>query len=496
MSKKKKSTSQKPFSEKSYLKSGRARKLPVYECLVFDNWEELQKTHVVIAREHKGGHITVALFLVDLLCAGIKDAFHRVNISKSEYQEILERFEGTGDLELQSCDYVLAHNIVYGALDYAAEFGIEPPSEFELASLVLDEDTEDIPLIELPLGNEGKPCLDIFPDDPRKSYYLGQLQKNVGPGNFDIITPWILDDSADDDEDWEDEDWEDGDLDEEYMGPDLEEWTREEWDDFITGLEEDELIIYSREAEYISKKCLLDPLMTGNLLALNVKAANEKLEITDEPMDIEDLSAEELKVIEKIHAVIIEFEPSEQEIKSIIKVIERSIERWPANPTFHNYHYNACKRLGQLEIAHKIAQDMASNFPGYFFGKMAYVDSLLEQERPAEALDVFEGNYDLASVVPTKKEFHISEFVAFYSLMAKCFMLNDDFTSALIFRSIIDEFEIPGDVIINHSLFFQLAMVEMVELQKLIEEVQQDEQKKEEVLDLLTAKTNDNVIQP
>ena len=150
MSKKNRSTSPKPFSEKSYLKSGQARKLPVYECFVMKNWEELQKTHVLVARQHKGGHITVALFLVDLLCAGVKDAYQYVNITKEEYQGMLEKFQEVDDLELEPCDYVLAHNIVYGALDYAAEFGIDPPSEFGLASLVLNEDTEDIPLIELP----------------------------------------------------------------------------------------------------------------------------------------------------------------------------------------------------------------------------------------------------------------------------------------------------------------------------------------------------------
>ena len=481
MSKKNRSTSQKPFSEKSYLKSGQARKLPVYECFVMKDWEELQKTHVVVARQHKGGHITVALFLVDLLCAGVKDAYQYVNITKEEYHGMLEKFQEMDDLELESCDYVLAHNIVYGALDYAAEFGIDPPSEFGLASLVLNEDTEDIPLIELPLGMDGKPCLDIFPGDPRKSYYLKQLEKNVGPGNFEIMTPSMLDDEEDDDQEYGEEDlWEE----------DCTEWTRQEWDDFITGLEYGELMAYVEEANYIVRKCMVEPNAASSKLISSIQAANEQLKITSEPIEIGDLSDEEYEVMEKIHGIIISPESSTREIKSAIKEIEQSMQRWPTNPVFHNYHHNAYKRLGKLETAHEILRNTIHKFPDYLFGKMAYADSLLDQQKPAEALKVLGGHLDLQSAFPEREEFHTSEFIGFYTIICRYYMLKEDLVSVFAYKYVMDEFAVPGMLGINEALFLQLDLEAINEAQRLVDEAQQDKQKKEEMLDLLVTKVN------
>ncbi len=186
MSKKKKNKVPQKFSPKAYLRNGQARKLPIHHCLVPDNWRELKKFTTFVARKHINGNITFACFLVDLLCTGIKDATFKVNMDVYEYKSLINSFE-MPDIRMIEVDYVLAHNIVWAAEAYAADFNIEPHADFALASMVLEEDTDDIPLMEIPTGEHGKPLLSLSPGDPKTYYYKNQMDKYAGLGNYDYI---------------------------------------------------------------------------------------------------------------------------------------------------------------------------------------------------------------------------------------------------------------------------------------------------------------------
>lgn len=161
----------------------KGRKLPVYECFINNNWELYGVTYVIITRQHKSGNYTLGYYLVDTFCRGVKDTTFRFNIDEFEYEEFKQIIFDNSDPLLVS--YEEAHNIIFGAISYAEDCGFKPCPQFNLTQYLLEEDTEEIPLIEYEFGKDGQPCL-VVDSQLEASYYLPTLKNNVGE-NYDCI---------------------------------------------------------------------------------------------------------------------------------------------------------------------------------------------------------------------------------------------------------------------------------------------------------------------
>ena len=200
MTKRKKKQQQSPsqLSDTAYLKSGRARKLPLYECFINSSWKEAGMGNIVVSRQHVNGNVSFGFFLVDLYCLGVKDAGYIVNVSEFRYRDFLVQFSEAG--ELVEIAYTKVHNIIYGGLAFAEDYGFAPHSDFKWAQMILEEDTDEIPLIEYEFGVEGKPRLVVEADDPRLSFHLNTLDKYAGEGNYDLV---YLDDLIEEENDEE-----------------------------------------------------------------------------------------------------------------------------------------------------------------------------------------------------------------------------------------------------------------------------------------------------
>jgi len=159
----------------------RARNLPIYKCYVNKDWQQAQKAIVLIVRKHTNGNITLGNFFVDLKLRGIKDCMYIFNESPLRMDEALKRFPGLHE----ECDYNLAHNIIHAGLEFAGDYGFEPHKNFKTAQYILDKDTDDIPLMEIPLGIEGIPILEI-PYGEKCQNEIAILKKTAGD-NFYIV---------------------------------------------------------------------------------------------------------------------------------------------------------------------------------------------------------------------------------------------------------------------------------------------------------------------
>lgn len=201
MAKKKKSGggAQQKMSPEKYVRE-RARKFPIVECFVNKGWQDHGEASISVVRQRPDGKYIVGLYLVDLYCMGVKDAFTLPN-ADDEHIEKLKKDSAGG---WEPIDYNLAHNLIYGAIEFAEEGGIEPHPDFDLAECVLEEDNDDIPLIDYEFGYKGKHLLIIGPDGKERKY-LSVLHKNLGD-NYDYIDP-LRDDGADsiDDLDYDDD---------------------------------------------------------------------------------------------------------------------------------------------------------------------------------------------------------------------------------------------------------------------------------------------------
>lgn len=149
MSKKNKKIQPQKFSPKSYLKE-RGRNLPIYKCWINEDWEEEGVAHIFISRKHSNGNLTFGSYIVDLLEKGLKDSFARVNEPEHFIDEVFSDY----GMEFIEADYVLVHNIIYGGLEFAEEMGQKRDKEFIWTQYVLEADTDDIPMMNIPFGYE------------------------------------------------------------------------------------------------------------------------------------------------------------------------------------------------------------------------------------------------------------------------------------------------------------------------------------------------------
>jgi len=206
MAKKKQSKHIQLLSPENYIRQ-KARDLPVFECTVNAGWENSKMATVSVARQHSNGNITAGMFLVDLNCLGVKDAHYLFNVTQEFYRDTISSHDR---LDLKTISYELAHNIIYAGLEYAKELGFSAHKDFSVARYILEEDTDDVELIEVECGLNGKPIFmqGQFDSVQKINQVLAQLERSVGKGNYEYILAGednSLSDQYDDEEDADDE---------------------------------------------------------------------------------------------------------------------------------------------------------------------------------------------------------------------------------------------------------------------------------------------------
>jgi hypothetical protein len=212
MVKKKKGKVIQMLSPENYIRQ-KARALPLFECFINSDWEENGMANITVARKHSNGNITMGIYLTDLKCLGVKDAFYFFNISEREYGDILE--DMAEEMATEPVSYTLAHNIIYAGIEFADDYKFKPHKNFtSVAQHILEEDTDDIELIDIECGKDGKPFYVRGPLDTEKraNQIIAQLEREAGPGNYEVI--WQADEVFMEDNDGHDTSWLDDDVDE------------------------------------------------------------------------------------------------------------------------------------------------------------------------------------------------------------------------------------------------------------------------------------------
>jgi len=165
----------------------RARNLRIFECLINSDWKEGGIANIVVARKHTNDNITAAVYLVDLYCLGVKNTTFMFNESEPFYRE---KFDANPEMsDFTKIEYALAHNIIFSAVEFAGDYGFNPDKLFtSVTQYMLEEDTEDIELIDIECGLDGKPAYFQGPNDSNAtvSRIVNQLERSAGKGNYDF----------------------------------------------------------------------------------------------------------------------------------------------------------------------------------------------------------------------------------------------------------------------------------------------------------------------
>lgn len=164
----------------------KARELPLHECLINEDWKEKGLATILISKKQPSGNYLIAVYLVDIFCLGVKNAIFHFNMSEHEYEETKDKmFAQQPEIP---CDIVFAHNLIYGAIDYAEELGFSPQKDFKIAEYALDPDLIDDGIDEIEFGKNGKPFYIAGPDD-NVNRIIRTLERTVGEDNFNYLSP-------------------------------------------------------------------------------------------------------------------------------------------------------------------------------------------------------------------------------------------------------------------------------------------------------------------
>jgi hypothetical protein len=165
-----------------------ARQYPIFGCWIMQEWQESGIAPVIIARQQEDDQILFASYLVDLYCLGIKGVTVNANMPRKRFERSLPEL---CMLEPEKISVELAHEIVYGALEYAHQYGFEPHPDFTRlhADQVLDPPEAHARTHKIQFGQDGKPFFVPGPyDDERKiRQTLKTLERTAGEGNFNYV---------------------------------------------------------------------------------------------------------------------------------------------------------------------------------------------------------------------------------------------------------------------------------------------------------------------
>lgn len=185
MTKKKNTQKQQKLSPARYIKL-KAKNLPFHECLINIDWQEKGMASLLVSKKMPSGNFIVGIYNIDVYCLGIKNATYKFNFDEYEYKELVEHMESSG--ELLECELKFAHNLIYGAIDFAEELGFKPHKDFEIPEYILNQDLVDDGINEIEFGRDGVPYYVAGPFDNPKQI-IATLNRTVGEGNYKYIRP-------------------------------------------------------------------------------------------------------------------------------------------------------------------------------------------------------------------------------------------------------------------------------------------------------------------
>ena len=414
----------------------KSRNLPVLECWINEDWEDSKMVNALITREHTNGNLTVGVFLVDLTCLGVKDAYYKFNLFEHQYQEMLDEL-GVSKGDFIRVEYTLVHNIIYAALEFADAYGFKPHKHFSsLMNYFLEEDTEAIELMEIACGKDDKPFYSRGPNDSEADVrrIVAQLERTAGQGNFEFIDDLL---------DYEDDGWDDNidvfddlTLDEKFdlFGSQINE---------LANLPESDAIKFP-----FLCKSIIDHYVDDDVCALYEEFLENTLdglniveEFTPEMLVDSGLDANELITVNKAFYDIADLIDADDNIKAL-RQVKKFKKDYPNCPIFdiHNSHLANLKsdKFYDEELAKYYAR-----FPDFPWAKIQNsLRSVLKNEkRIVEFTDSFHYFFN------ERKELHALEFVSYITFLIVQASAELDFNAISALEIFIEFSDYPDDFI-------------------------------------------------
>ncbi|MBF0458503.1 MAG: hypothetical protein HQK99_11485 [Nitrospirae bacterium] len=171
-----------------------ASSAPIHECLVSDNIFDVGIGHVIMSRRVAEDSIGFSIFLLDVFCLGVTNAFFIV-ASKADYdRNIAMRNQRQQYIDIRpNCAVKLVEDAVF----YSEDLGFLPHKDYHIAKEIFgdinpfgDVNTKDCPA-EYKFGKGGKPFFVARPSDTpgRCKRIIDTLRIKCGEDGYNFEAP-------------------------------------------------------------------------------------------------------------------------------------------------------------------------------------------------------------------------------------------------------------------------------------------------------------------
>ena len=163
-----------------------AKKSPITESLIRKDIFSAGVGTAIIARKMPNGSIGAGVYLLDVWCLGVKNAYFTV-LAENEFPDRIREIEVNEHLENihPSC----FRKLIDECVDFSAKCGFKPHKDYKIPrQLLMDIDPTVCPK-KYSFGKDGKPFYFSGPheSEQQSKMIVNTLFRNCGEGNFDYV---------------------------------------------------------------------------------------------------------------------------------------------------------------------------------------------------------------------------------------------------------------------------------------------------------------------
>ena len=111
-------------------------------CMMNADWRERGQAVPYLLREGPGGRYVMATFMIDLWCAGLKDAYGRVDVLRDEFDDAVARMDERMDGTMEDVSIDEVADVVAGSVRFARQNGFKLPKDWHKWAALVDPDLD------------------------------------------------------------------------------------------------------------------------------------------------------------------------------------------------------------------------------------------------------------------------------------------------------------------------------------------------------------------
>lgn len=104
-----------------------------------DDWRERGQAVAFVCRRGRDGRLAMATFIVDLWCAGLKDAWGRIGLTTDEFEDAVDRMSTQLDDTIDDAPLAEVAAVVAGGIRFARRNGFRLPAHYDRWTAFLGE---------------------------------------------------------------------------------------------------------------------------------------------------------------------------------------------------------------------------------------------------------------------------------------------------------------------------------------------------------------------